>query len=289
MIYYCRSCKGLFDHIPVREDIKCPYCKNTTVIWTRRQIAVEEAALLMTKQAERDARRKNRKPSGRKQKESPQEIPPAPDDNVKEEIAAVRPATKEEAKLARSEFYEPPDIVWEDESEFPEIDWDDQRTPSFDEIQMREDPYAHTNQPAQKVGFAVDEDGLPIGDGEDEDFRYAERSLRPSDTRWFPDEDTTSFWSDGDEDFIDDEASSFWSGRDEDFWADDSSDFWPEDEGDFIDDPPIKDSDENSPLHRILFSDEFESQIPFRSKKQEKQEIKPWRKRPSAGKRKKTA
>ena len=233
MIYYCRNCKGLFDHIPVREDIKCPYCKNTTVIWSRRQIAVEEAALLMAKQAEREARRKNRKPSGRKQKESPQEIPPAPDDKVKEEIAAVRPATKEEAKLARSEFYEPPDIVWEDESEFPEIDWDDQRTPSFDEIQMREDPYAHTNQPAQKVGFAVDEDGLPIGDGEDEDFRYAERSLRPSDTRWFPDEDTTSFWSDGDEDFIDDEASSFWSGRDEDFWADDSSDFWPEDEGEF--------------------------------------------------------
>ncbi|MBR4204454.1 MAG: hypothetical protein IKQ92_03160 [Clostridia bacterium] len=288
MIYCCRSCKGLFDHIPVREDIKCPYCKSTTVIWSRRQIAVEEAALLMAKQAERDAKRKNRKPSGRKQKESPPEIPPSLDDKVKEEIAAVRPATKEEAKLARSEFYEPPDIVWEDEPESPELDWDDQRTPSFDEIRMREDPYAPNNQSANKAGFAVDEDGLPIDDGEDEDFSYAERSLKPPDTRWFPDEDTSSFWSDGDEDFIDDDTDFLWADRDETFWADDSSDFWSDDEGDFIDDLPIKDSDEK-PLHRILFSDEFESQIPFRSKKQEKQEIKPWRKRPSAGKRKKTA
>ncbi len=288
MIHYCRSCKGLFDHIPVREDIKCPYCKSTTVIWSRRQIAVEEAALLMAKQAERDAKRKNRKPSGRKQKESPPEIPHSLDDKVKEEIAAVRPATKEEAKLARSEFYEPPDIVWEDEPESPELDWDDQRTPSFDEIRMREDPYAPNNQSANKAGFAVDEDGLPIDDGEDEDFSYAERSLKPPDTRWFPDEDTSSFWSDGDENFIDDDTDFLWADRDETFWADDSSDFWSDDEGDFIDDLPIKDSDEK-PLHRILFSDEFESQIPFRSKKQEKQEIKPWRKRPSAGKRKKTA
>ena len=288
MIYYCRNCKGLFDHIPIREDIKCPYCKNTTVIWTRRQIVIEEAALQMAKQAERDAKRKNRKPPGKKQKESSQEIPPAPDDKVKEEIAAVRPATKEEAKLARSEFYEPPDIVWEDEPESPELDWDDQRTPSFDEIRMREDPYAPNNQSANKAGFAVDEDGLPIDDGEDEDFSYAERSLKPPDTRWFPDEDTSSFWSDGDEDFIDDDTDFLWADMDETFWADDSSDFWSDDEGDFIDDLPIKDSDEK-PLHRILFSDEFESQIPFRSKKQEKQEIKPWRKRPSAGKRKKTA
>lgn len=287
MIFYCRSCEGLFDHIPVRDDIKCPYCRNTTVIWTRRQIVVEEAALLMAKQAERDAKRKNRKSTGRKQKDTPPEIPPAPDDKVKEEIAAVRPATKEEAKLARSEFYEPPDIVWDDEPEFPEIDWDDQRAPSYDEIRKYVNPYAPNYYPSRKVGFAVDEDGLPIGDGED--FRYAERSLNPPDTRWFPDEGTPSFWYEGDEDYIDEESDSFWSGRDEDFWADDSSDFWPDDDGDFIDEVPVRDSDEDSPLHQIMFSGDYESQIPFKSNKQEKQDIKPWRKRPTAPKRKKTA
>jgi len=287
MIYYCRSCKGLFDHIPVRDDIKCPYCRNTTVIWTRRQIVVEEAALLMAKQAERDAKRKNKKPTGRKQKDTPPEIPPAPDDKVKEEIAAVRPATKEEAKLARSEFYEPPDIVWEDEPEFPEIDWDDQRAPSYDEIRKYGNLYAPNYYPSRKVGFAVDENGLPIADGED--FRYAERSLNPPDTRWFPDEGTTSFWYESDEDYIDEESDSFGSGRDEDFWADDSSDFWPDDDGDFIDEVPVRDSDEDSPLYQIMFSGDYESQIPFKSNKQEKQDIKPWRKRPTAPKRKKTA
>lgn len=287
MIFYCRSCEGLFDHIPVRDDIKCPYCRNTTVIWTRRQIVVEEAALLMVQQAERDAKRKNRKSTGRKQKDTPSEIPPAPDDKVKEEIAAVRPATKEEAKLARSEFYEPPNIVWDDEPEFPEIDWDDQRAPSYDEIRKYVNPYAPNYYPSRKVGFAVDEDGLPIGDGED--FRYAERSLNPPDTRWFPDEHTTSFWHEGDEDYIDEEFDSFWSGRDEDFYADDSSDFWPDDDGDFIDEFPVRESDEDLPLHQIMFSGDYESQIPFKSNKQEKQDIKPWRKRPTAPKRKKTA
>ena len=289
MIYYCRNCKGLFDHIPVRDDIKCPYCRNTTVIWTRRQIVVEEAALLMAKQAERDAKRKNRKPTGRKQKDTPPEIPPAPDDKVKEEIAAVRPATKEEAKLARSEFYEPPDIVWEDEPEFPEIGWDDQRAPSYDDIRKQENPYAHNYYPSRKNGFAVDEDGLPIGDGDDKELRYAERSLKAPATRWCSDDDTSSFWYEGDENDIDEEADSFWSGWDEDFWIDDSSDFWPDDDGDFIDEVPVGDSDEDSPLHQIVFSGDYESQIPFKSKKQEKQDIKPWRKRPTAVKRKKTA
>lgn len=243
MIHYCRNCTGLFDHDPVRYEIKCPFCRHTTVVWTRRQIAIEEAELLMAKNAEKEAKRKNKRSPGKKQKELPPVIPPAPDDKVKERITAVRPATKEEAKRARSDFYEPPDIVWEEESESFRTDWEYPRVLYHGTSDDQEDSAGCLNRTSLESHFPVDEDGLPIGDGED---------------------------------FIGEDFTPFWNGDDGDFIDDDSSHFWTEDDGDFADDP------------NEFFSGDYESQIPF-SRKQVKQEVKPWRRNPSSGKKRRTA
>ena len=112
-------------------------------------------------------------------------------------------------------------------------------------------------EPLRKTSFAVDEDGLPIDDD----------SLS---------EDNRKFMGDADSRFWDDEVDHFWD--------DDSSD----DEDPFWDDKPERD-DYNAPLRTITFSGDDDCQIPYTREKQTKVEIKPWRKKPSTGKKKKTA
>ena len=116
-------------------------------------------------------------------------------------------------------------------------------------------------EPPRKTSFAVDEDGLPIDDD----------SLS---------EDNSKFMGDSDSRFWDDDIDRFWS--------DDSSDFWPDYEDPFMDDMPVGE-DDDAPLHSVTFSADDDCQIPYAREKQPKAEIKPWRKKASTGKKKKTA
>ena len=68
------------------------------------------------------------------------------------------------------------------------------------------------------------------------------------------------------------------------FWDDDSSDFWPDFDDPFIEDTPA-DDDDGAPLRTVRFSGDDDCQIPYGRQKQEKPEIKPWRKKNSAAKR----
>ena len=198
MIHYCRNCTGLFDHDPVRYNIKCPFCKKTIVNWTRQQIALEEAALFIAKLAEKEA--KSKKKGKKKQIEEFPSVPSSPDDNEIEEIPSVRPATKEEAKRARSEFYEPPDIVWEDESGPAESTWDNQEDQGNNTDWYLDESDTNLIRTSSELPFPVDEDGLPIGDGDN-----------------FIGEDYAPFWYGADGDFIEDDSSRFWEGDDGDF------------------------------------------------------------------------
>lgn len=137
--------------------------------------------------------------------------------------------------------------------ETPQSGWDDRPeddTPSY--------------EPPRKTSFAVDEDGLPIDDPVGGD-------------------------SDTNRKFMADDGSSFWEGDDDDFWADDSSDFWPDYDDPFIEDMPVREDDDETPLHTVTFSGDDDCQIPYAREKQPKAEIKPWRKKTATGKKKKTA
>ena len=289
MIHYCRNCTGLFDHDPVRYDIKCPFCRKTTITWTRRQIALEEATLLMAKLAEKAAKRKKGK---KKITETIPDIPPSPEDNEREEIPAVRPATKAEAKIAKSEYYEPPEVEWEED--YSVSDWEEES--SFNRDWDDEESFRN-EMPQKRIGFLVDEDGLPIG-GADENGDYSEeggfmtdeyhRFLNDDDYH-FPSEESHGFAKDDECRFIDDEI---FAQNDDDNYINfveyDNGRFWDGSDGDFIDDVPARDVDDDSPYQDVIFCGDYDSQIPYSGKRQEKAEIKPWRKRPpTTGKKKK--